>query len=173
MTALFLILAVFFILLALFLLRKGSRLRQAAGLPAGRVIYEDTSQWRKNETPLYDSMLRFTGKPDYVVDVGDALIPVEVKSGRAPAAPYPGHIYQLAAYCLLIARASGKRPPYGIIHYSNRTFAIDFTDAVEEELLNLLAEMRVCEKRASVDRSHEDAARCARCGYRSTCEQRL
>lgn len=173
MTAPFLILAALLILLALFLLRKGAHQRQAAGLPVGRVIYEDTSQWRKNETPLYDSMLRLTGKPDYLVDAGGALIPVEVKSSRAPATPYPGHIYQLAAYCLLIARISGKRPPYGVIHYSNRTFSIDFTDAMEEELLNLLAEMRVCEKRTNVDRSHEDAARCAHCGYRSGCEQRL
>ncbi|NPV85476.1 MAG: Dna2/Cas4 domain-containing protein [Anaerolineae bacterium] len=173
MTILFLILAVFLILLALFLLRKGSRQRQAAGLPAGQVVYEDTSQWCKNETPLYDSMLRLTGKPDYLVNVGGIPIPVEVKSGRAPATPYPGHIYQLAAYCLLIARTTGKRPPYGIIHYSNRTFSIDFTDAMEEELLNLLAEMRACEKRTNVDRSHKDAARCAHCGYRSACEQRL
>jgi CRISPR-associated exonuclease Cas4 len=82
------------------------------------------------------------GKPDYLVQSGGSIIPVEVKSGRAPAAPYDSHIFQLAAYCLLVEKTYGKRPPYGIIHYAGRDFAIDYTRQLESALLDWLAEIR-------------------------------
>lgn len=56
-----------------------SRQRKQAGIPAGRVIYSDASQWGKVERPLYDPKLRLTGKPDYLMKQGNQLIPVEVK----------------------------------------------------------------------------------------------
>jgi CRISPR-associated exonuclease Cas4 len=166
-------LAGIFVLLALILLWLSTRQRRAAGLPGGRVIYADTNRWGPLEKPLYDPLLDLTGKPDYLVEQGDRLIPVEVKSRRISQAPYDSHIYQVAAYCLLVQRVFGKRPPYGILHYANRTFAIDYTPEMESALLELLAEMRVQERRREVDRSHESPRRCLRCGYRSICDQAL
>src|SRR5512139_2673486 len=130
------------------------RQRKAAGLPAGRVIYTDTRGWGKLEQPLFHQALGLTGKPDYLVQQKGQIIPVEVKSSRAPEAPYDSHIYQLASYCLLVQKAYGKRPPYGIIHYPNRDFAVDYTPALENALLEVLAEMRRDERRAEVNCSH-------------------
>lgn len=166
-------LAIFLVLIALVLFWQASRQRKAAGLPGGRVIYSDTRFWGPVEKPLFDGLLGLTGKPDYLVVQGVYTIPVEVKSGRAPAEPYDSHIFQLAAYCLLVERTFGKRPPYGILHYSNRTFAIDYTQALESALLDVLAQMRIQERQGEAGRSHEQAARCARCGYRGHCDQRL
>ena len=42
-----------------------------------------------------------------------------------------------------------------------------------QRLLDELDTMRALEKRASVDRSHEDPARCRGCGFRSVCDQKL
>lgn len=165
--------ALLLILLALLLYWQSSRQRTEAGLPGGRVIYTDTRAWGKVERPLYDSALGLTGKPDYLVQQEGRIIPVEVKSGRAPLAPHDSHIHQLAAYCLLVERTYGKRPPYGILHYPDRDFAVDFTPELEASLLNLLAEMRRDASRADVYRSHEQAARCARCGFRKVCDQSL
>jgi CRISPR-associated exonuclease Cas4 len=159
--------------LALLLLWESSRQRRESGLPAGRVIYTDTRPWGEVEKPLYDPVTGLTGKPDYLVEEKGLWIPVEVKSSYAPAAPYQGHVYQLAAYCLLVEKVSGKRPPYGILRYRNRTYAIDYTTEMEESLRDLLDEMRLAERRGEADRSHEEPARCARCGYRSTCDQKL
>lgn len=161
------------LLLALILFWQSSRQRQAAGLPGGRVIYTDTRGWGKLERPLYDQALGLTGKPDYLIQQNGQIIPVEVKSGRAPEAPYDSHIYQLAAYCLLVERAYGKRPPYGIIHYQNRDFAVDYTPQLESALLDILADMQRDEMKAEVDRSHAQAARCVRCGFRNVCDQSL
>jgi CRISPR-associated exonuclease Cas4 len=161
------------LLFALIFFWQSNRQRRAAGLPGGRVIYTDTRAWGKVEKPLYDNALALTGKPDYLVEQHGRLIPVEVKSGRAPQSPYDSHIYQLAAYCLLVERTMGSRPPYGIIHYEDRDFAVDYTAELENALLDVLADMRRDEHRAEVDRSHESAARCARCGFRNVCDERL
>ena len=98
---------------------------------------------------------------------------MEVKSSRVVSAPYDAHIYQLAAYCLLIQRRFGKRPPYGILHYPNRTFAIDYTPQLETALLDLLSEMHARERRTDLSRSHQFPERCRGCGYRSICDQSL
>ena len=168
------ILALILILLALILFWQARRQRKAAGLPGGRIIYTDTRQWGPVEKPLYEPTLNLAGKPDYLVMQSNGqIIPVEVKSGRSPAAPFDSHIYQLAVYCLLVERTLGKRPPYGILHYPGRTFAIDYTPTLESTLLDRLAEMRQQERLGAADRSHEQPGRCARCGYRSICDQRL
>jgi len=161
------------VLLALLLIWQSTRQQKKAGLPVGRVIYTDTRGWGKLEKPLFYAPLELTGKPDYLVEKDDRIIPVEVKSGRAPAAPYDSHIYQLAAYCLLVEKTYGKRPPYGIIHYPERDFAVEYTPDLEASLLDLLAEMRRDEYKSDVPRSHEQAARCARCGFRNVCDQSL
>lgn len=160
-------------LLALVLLWLSSRQRKQAGLPGGRIIFTDTRAWGEVEKPLYDAPLGLTGKPDYLVEQNGQIIPVEVKSGKAPDAPYDSHIYQIAAYCLLVQRVMGKRPAYGIIHYSDRDFAVDYTAELESSLLEVLAEMRRDEVRTGVARSHEIPARCHRCGYQDLCDQKL
>jgi CRISPR-associated exonuclease Cas4 len=167
----------YFALLLLFLaflfFWQSNRQRKAAGLPGGRVIYTDTHGWSKLEKPLYSAVLDLTGKPDYLIEKNGQIIPVEVKSGRAPDAPYDSHIYQLASYCLLVEKTYNKRPPYGIIHYEGRDFAVDYTPELEASLLDLLAEMKRDERRKEVDRSHEQASRCRRCGFRQVCDQKV
>ena len=163
----------FLLFLALILVFISGRQRRAAGLPGGRVISSDTRAWGRVEKPLYDPELGLTGKPDYLVEKDGSLIPVEVKTGRTPAAPYDAHIFQVAAYCLLVERTYGKRPTHGILHYPARDFAVDYTRELESALLDLLASLRVDEHRHEIHRSHEQAERCVRCGYRQNCDQRL
>jgi CRISPR-associated exonuclease Cas4 len=159
--------------IALIFFWLSSRTRRSAGLPGGRIIYTDTRAWGAVEKPLYDRALGLTGKPDYLVETNGQIIPVEVKSGRAPDAPYDSHIYQVAAYCILVERELGSRPPYGIIHYEDRDFAVDYTHDLENAVLDVLAEMRRDERREEVARSHTLPARCVKCGYRNVCDEKI
>jgi CRISPR-associated exonuclease Cas4 len=159
--------------LALVLFFIAARQKRRAGIPSGRVIYSDTSNWGKVEKPLFDPVLRITGRPDYLVEHGSRVIPVEVKSRNSPTAPYDSHIYQLAAYCLLVEHEFGIRPNYGIIHYRNRTFAIDFTSSLEDAIKDTIREMQERTNRSQVDRSHENSRSCQHCGFRSICDQSL
>jgi len=171
MISLYLGLTILLIALVLFIISGVQR--RASGLPGGRVIYSDTRAWGKVEKPLFDHDLGLTGKPDYLVEQSGKIIPVEVKTGRTPPAPYDSHVFQLAAYCLLVHRTTGKRPPHGIIHYPGRDFAVDYTPELEHALLDLVADIRIDEQHAEVSRSHDEAQRCHRCGFRDTCDQSL
>ncbi|MBV6401636.1 MAG: hypothetical protein CNIPEHKO_01939 [Anaerolineales bacterium] len=161
------------LLLALLFFWQSNRQRSEAGLPGGRVIYTDTRGWSKLEKPLFYAALELTGKPDYLVEQNGKIIPVEVKSGRAPEAPYDSHIYQLASYCLLVEKTYGKRPPYGFVHYEDKDFSVEYTNELEQSLLELITEMKRDGMKREVSRSHEQASRCKRCGFRSVCDQSL
>lgn len=165
--------ALLLIFLALLFLWQARRVRKASGLPAGTVIYVDTRAWGPVEKSLYDPEMGLTGKPDYVVEQDGQIIPVEVKSSRVTQAPYDSHIYQLAAYCRLVEVSYKQRPAYGILHYPNRTYRIDYTPELESELLDLLILIRNDQRKKELARSHQSVRRCQRCGYRALCDQRL
>lgn len=164
---------IFFLLaLGLVLLLLGGRQAARMGIPSGRIVYIDSSALAKPERPLYDRDLDLLGRPDYLIETRHGPVPVEVKSGAAPATPYESHVLQLAAYCRLVQATRGRRPSHGVLKYSDRSFAIDYTPGLENALLDLLAEMRRDEG-AAPDRSHNAPERCRGCGYRETCDQRL
>lgn len=171
--SLLLLLGLFLVVSGLAALVFARRWRRAAGLPGGRIIYTDPKLWGPSEKPLFSSALNLAGKPDYLVRQGDTVLPVEVKTGRTPSSPPDSHLYQLAAYCRLVEETYGQRPPYGILHYPRRTLAIDYTPELEASLEAVLEEIRSWQGKRSVPRSHDQPARCAGCGYRSACPERL
>ncbi len=168
-------LALILLLCGWLLHQRSTRLQQASGLPLGRLIYADTSSrdWRTPRQPLYAERYGLTGKPDYLVETAQGLIPVEVKSSPAPPVPYLGHLLQLAAYCLLVEAATGRTPPHGLLKYADALYEVDFTLELRQELLDTLAEMRQAYQHQNVPRSHQQAAKCAACGLRYTCDEAL
>lgn len=154
------------------LARAGAALRQT-GLPLGRVTYVDTGAWDRCERPLFSRQHRLTGRPDYLVQSKQGVIPVEVKSGAAPEQPYQAHLLQLAAYCLLVEEQEGRAPPHGILKYDDRAFEVDYSPALRAELLDILTDIRQDLHARDVHRSHDEPGRCRGCGYRDRCEQRL
>jgi CRISPR-associated exonuclease Cas4 len=168
-----LVFALIILILAASLLLISSRQRRTLGIPNGRVVYVDSTQWKSVEKPLYDSQLKLVGKPDYLVQQKDTLIPVEVKSNLKGEKPYSAHILQLAAYCYLVERNYNIRPLYGLLHYPNQTFEIEYSTELESKLIQTISEMRRCESNHQVVRSHQSIAKCQGCGYRDICNQAL
>ena len=166
--------AVLLLVLGLLLWLLSRRQRKSSGLPAGDLLYTDSNYWQTLPKPLYDPALELVGKPDYVVkDKNGMVVPVELKSGNAPAYPWDSHIMQLAAYCYLVERNFGQRPLHGIIRYQNKSFTIPYTSVLETNLLALIKEIRVAERTQSVPRSHNQPARCRACGYLQICDENL
>jgi len=153
-------------------LRRAARVRHKAGLPSGRVVYADTGDWRPPDKPFFSPKYGLTGKPDYLVETRAGLIPIEVKTRAAPAQPYASHVLQLAAYCLLVEESENRSAPYGVIKYADVAFEVDYTPTLRRDLLAILDEMRRA-SRGGARRSHDDARRCAGCGYRQACDQSL
>jgi CRISPR-associated exonuclease Cas4 len=167
------LLALLLLLVGLTALLLSRRTWAGTGLPTGRVVYADTGDWRPPEQPLFSRQHRLTGRPDYLVETAGEAIPVEVKSGTAPAQPYPAHVLQLAAYCLLAEDQLGHTPSHGLIKYADRVFAVDYTPALRAALLATIEAMRRDLHSDNVHRSHDEAARCRGCGYRDECDERL
>ncbi len=141
--------------------------------PAGRVIHIDTERLRKPEGTLFSANYSLVGRPDYLVNQGGWIIPIEVKSSAAPVPPYPSHLYQLAAYGLLVQEHFGRLPPYGILKYRDRAVEIPFTESLLDQVTAELEEIQADATAAAVDRSHNDPKRCRGCGFRTACDQRL
>jgi CRISPR-associated exonuclease Cas4 len=158
---------------ACWLFLRARAVRRDAGLPAGRVTYVDTGGWAQNEQPLFSREYLLTGKPDYLVNTRRGVIPVEVKSGRAPREPYASHVLQLAAYCLLVEEQEGASPPYGIIKYEDTAFEVDYTASLRSQLLEEMGAIRRDLRARKVHRSHEESRRCRGCGYRQDCGEAL
>jgi CRISPR-associated exonuclease Cas4 len=163
---------VFVLALGILLVWLGRRQRAAAGLPEGRIVSQDVlGRARPGET-LYDAVLDLAGRPDYLVEIEGRLIPIEIKSGRAHAGPRRSHRLQVAAYCRLVEAVHARRPPYGILRYADRSYAIPYTGETDRELAGVLDAMRLVGGEMA-DRSHESPARCRGCSFRETCDQGL
>jgi CRISPR-associated exonuclease Cas4 len=162
------------LILGLLLWLLSRRQRKTTGLPAGDLLYTDSNYWQTLPKPLYDPVLELVGKPDYVVkEKTGMVVPVELKSGTAPSYPWDSHIMQLAAYCYLVEKNFGQRPPHGIIRYQNKSFTISYTSDLETKLLALIKEIRIVERTQLAPRSHNQPARCRACGYHQICDQSL
>ena len=150
------------------------RQRKRTGLPGGALVYSDSGYMQAVPKPLYDPELELVGKPDYLLRIDQGVVvPVELKSGRAPNFPWDSHVVQLAAYCHLVERNFGDRPPYGLIQYQDKSFRLPYTEEQEQRLRALVNEMRQAERRMTANRSHQSAARCRGCGFSQMCDQRI
>lgn len=166
-------LTVLVLIVGVLLLLLSRRMYQRSGLPAGKIIYSDTSTWQKQQDPMISRKFGIVGKPDYLVVVREGLrkvhVPVEVKSRKRPLEPYDSHIMQLGAYCLLIEDNFKERPPYGLIHYADDTVEIPFNNKLRGQVLRAAEEIRRNRKASNVPRQHDDPGRCQGCGYRHGC----
>jgi CRISPR-associated exonuclease Cas4 len=176
------------LLVALFAWRAARRGARQADLPEGRIIYSDTGapvgriapvslseRGEKQEKPLLSHRYGLVGRPDYLVQTDEGIVPVEAKSANCPASgvPYESHLMQLACYCLLVEETTAESVPFGVIRYRDRQLRVDYTDELRESLLELLAEMREARGAPDVHRSHDETARCAACSYREICVESL
>ena len=148
------------------------RLQARSGLPRARVVYTDAGARQRATESLFSRRYGLVGKPDYLLEQGRHLVPVEVKPTRRAAQPHAGDVLQLLAYCLLVEE-QGTRPPYGLLRYADTTFHIDYTDAARAHLLAALDEIRAARLAGELPRSHDDRGRCAACMFREVCDQAL
>ena len=176
MTELFLLLLVIVLLICALLAGSvARRARERAGLPEGRVLYSDSGRERRPQEALISLKYGLKGRPDYLVETAEGIVPVEVKSSICPASgrPHDSHVMQLACYCLLVEEATNTPAAYGLIRYRDREVRIEYTTELRDRLLALLAEMQRAKEALTVHRSHAQARRCAGCGFRDVCDEAL
>jgi CRISPR-associated exonuclease Cas4 len=141
--------------------------------PVGQGIYTDTGKRHLGRT-LISHRYGLAGRPDYLVNTGHGVVPVELKSARSPrSGPRDGDIAQVLAYCVLVEDALAVRVPHGIIPYADTQRTVAYGQAERETLLALLTEIREFRRYPDLHRSHSYRARCGACGYKSICGEAL
>lgn len=136
----YLIPALFFILIAIVgLIVYLSSQKKELGILNNKWIYADTDL--KPGRILYADSIPLSGKPDYLIEKNQMIIPVEVKTGRTPSTPYLNHTSQLMAYCYLVEENFGIRPIGGYLKYPEKEFKILFTDEARQSVIDLTEEI--------------------------------
>lgn len=172
---LLILLLIALLLSALLAYGAARRARHRAQLPSGKILYSDTGPEKRRARTLVSLRHGLKGRPDYLVETEDGIVPVEIKSAAFPRSgrPHEAHIMQLACYCLLCEETTGASVAYGLIRYRDGEARIEFTEELRSRLLSLLDEMRRAKRLAVIHRSHSQPPRCAACGFREVCAESL
>ena len=137
----------------------------------------ETPDGLTEETPVLKSRkYNLAGRPDYMIKENDLRIPVEVKTGRRPKAPFFSHVLQIGAYCLLSEETFQKSPSHGQIRYGfeNEPHNVEWEPKLKTLVLEKIEEMNdVLEGRTKAHRNHKRVGKCNSCSRRKGCPERL
>ncbi len=175
------IVSLFFMLGASFLLyrllqstERVDKLRDDYKLGEGEI--EAPDDLTAKSPVLKADKLNLAGRPDYILYEDGVRIPVEVKTGRRPQAPFFSHVLQAGAYCLLVEEMYGKAPPSGQLRYGLETepHTVEWEPKLKAIVLEKLEEMNdALVGRSEVHRNHNRPGKCQNCSRRRGCPERL
>ena len=153
----------------------GRGLFARTGLPSRDILYADVGSTFPHPAPLTSRRYRLSGRPDYLVRVKDGVAPVELKSSQSPSSgrPYDGHLFQLAAYCLLVEDVCRVSVPYGLVQYEDRTVRVEYTPSLRANLLAVLDEIQTARRNGECHINHNQPSKCRSCGFSSVCGEGL
>ena len=146
--------------------REIKQIRSKYNIVEGKIKYSDLY---KPAEVLFSEKLRLVGKPDYIVKINNAFIPVEVKKGNH-LPPFQSHIIQLIAYCYLVEEKYKTKVPYGILAYENYQIKIPYSEDKKEELLEVI---KIMKTQKNFKRNHEQINKCLACGFNYACKNKL
>ena len=137
----------------------------------------ETPDGLTEETPVLKSRkYNLAGRPDYMIKENDLRIPVEVKTGRRPKAPFFSHVLQIGAYCLLSEETFRTSPSHGQIRYGfeNEPHNVVWEPKLKTLVLEKIEEMNdILEGRTKAHRNHKRVGKCNSCSRRKGCPERL
>lgn len=137
----------------------------------------ETPDGLTEETPVLKSRkYNLAGRPDYMIKENNLRIPVEVKTGRRPKAPFFSHILQIGAYCLLSEETFRTSPSHGQIRYGfeSEPHNVVWEPKLKTLVLEKIEEMNdILEGRTKAHRNHKRVGKCNNCSRRKGCPERL
>jgi CRISPR-associated exonuclease Cas4 len=142
------------------------RERTSLGIGSAAIVAADDSELAA--PTLRSARYGLVGRPDHLVRMGRTLIPVEQKPSARRV--QPSHILQVAAQCLLVQEVYGVRPPYGLLVLAGGVREqIQFTPALERQLLDTMARMRRLIISGDDPGPRWVQQKCPGCSFRGTC----
>ena len=166
--------ASFFLYSLLISTEKIDKLREHYKLGEEKI---ETPDGLTDETPVLKSEeYNLAGRPDYIIKEENQRIPVEVKTGRRPQAPFFSHVLQIGAYCLLSEEVFESKPDYGQIRYGfdNKPHKVIWDSKLKRLVIEKLEEMNdITKGNMEAHRNHKRIGKCNNCSRRKNCPERL
>lgn len=118
---------------------------------------------------LVSSRLGLAGKLDLLIVTPRALYPVDFKDTEGP--PRQNHLFQLAAYALLVEEEFGRPVDRGFIYLIPQKDIREFslTEADKAEVLRMLGAIREAVERERLPEPTPVRSRCWDCEYQNYC----
>jgi len=137
-------------------------------IPRGTIITTDL------DTPsalLFSQSEPLCGKPDYIIETKQAILPVEVKTGKHQK-PKQHHIMQLIAYCHLVEETYQQTVPYGLIIYQDTKtqFQKPYTLQAKKELKKTMNHMRTILENQDLHTITISQKNCTHCSMSTHCQ---
>jgi len=137
----------------------------------------ETPDGLTKETPVLKSAnYNLAGRPDYLIKEDGMRIPVEVKTGRRPKAPFFSHVLQIGAYCLLSEETFTDKPRCGQIRYGfdSNPHEVKWDSDLKILVTEKLEEMNdILRGNMEAHRNHKRVGKCNSCSRRKGCPERL
>ena len=123
---------------------------------------------------LSDETTGLRGRPDQIVIIDSAFIPVEQKTGKVPIQPHESHTLQVLAYAALVEATTSQVPPYGILRYGpEHIHQIEWNEKNKTKLYEKVKEIQSTMVNGGAARNHNRPGKCRSCSRRYACDQRL
>ena len=137
----------------------------------------ETPDGLTQDTPVLKSRkYNLAGRPDYMINEKDSHVPVEVKTGRRPKAPFFSHVLQIGAYCLLSEETFQRSPSHGQIRYGfdSEPHEVEWEPKLKNLVVEKIEEMNdILDGKTEAHRNHKRVGKCNNCSRRKGCPERL
>ncbi|MEM1553230.1 MAG: CRISPR-associated protein Cas4 [Candidatus Bathyarchaeia archaeon] len=125
------------------------------------------SVWSK--LAVASEKLGLYGVIDEVYETENGLVVIENKYMKASKKPFPGHIYQAAAYAMLAEEKIHKVARKIVIKYlrDNKTFEIPLTENLRKHVIWIISRIKSIIEKEKLPRGNPK--RCRNCGFTKIC----
>ncbi|MBD3259704.1 CRISPR-associated protein Cas4 [Candidatus Woesearchaeota archaeon] len=138
----------------------------------GTELWERLTPKIESEVFVSSDRLELKGKIDRLEKHEDRLVPVEIKTGKAPKeGVWEGHLIQVAAYMLLLEDQFKKNTNEGIVDYINEKAKrkVKINPFLKDEVIKLKNKVKELLNSSQVPPMCNQEKKCERCGIREEC----
>jgi CRISPR-associated protein Cas4 len=134
----------------------------------GRELWDKLIPKVKPEFYIESEALNLKGRIDRIEDYGQSVVPVEIKTGKAPEGVWPGDRIQVAAYIMLL-EDKGMNVQKGSIIYKDGTREIIMNPFLRKDVIDIRDKVAALLASKNIPEKCCDNPKCAACGMRADC----
>ncbi|MBW3004214.1 CRISPR-associated protein Cas4 [Candidatus Woesearchaeota archaeon] len=138
----------------------------------GVELWESLTPKIKSEYKITAEDIGISGKVDQVLVYPDSVVPIEIKSGKAPKeGAWENHKVQLAAYALLLENTFKISIPAGYVKYvdENVSRRIEINAFLKDQVKDLVNSVNFLLKSRQLPKKATNENKCEKCGLKNIC----